>query len=345
MHHRRWNRNADTTFVVDVGTFVKSACGHTEPRTWDSEARCQRQFALGVGPQRQCKTGPRTPHQRRAGSDPGDTDHRSLPRRWPRPLAVARLCNGPLHGWPIRSLQSEAVMPWLREGWRRVASLRTRHEVESRLDEEIRFHIDWRTDRNMRAGLSPEDARRQALIAFGGQERIKDNTRDEFRTVVLEDALRDLSHSARALRRAPGFTIVASVTLALGIGATTALFSVVNGLLIKPLPYPDADALVAVWHTAPGMNTPQLPLSASQYVTLAAAIWRRSVRRGTVDDRERPAANDHRCHAGWIPVPGGAPRFEPSASRGFDRAVSVRSPHVGSERLCLLGGSHGSSPG
>jgi putative ABC transport system permease protein len=99
------------------------------------------------------------------------------------------------------------------------------------------------------------------------QERIKDNTRDEFRTGVLEDALRDLSHSVRALRRAPGFTILASVTLALGIGATTALFSVVDGLLIKPLPYPDADALVAAWRTAPGMNTPQLPFSASQYAT------------------------------------------------------------------------------
>src|SRR5688572_21288283 len=99
-----------------------------------------------------------------------------------------------------------------------------RRALDSRLEEELRFHIDEQTDKNLRAGMSRDEARRQALITFGGVERFKESTRDEFRFAFIEDSLRDLRFGARSLRRAPGFAILASLTLALGIGAATAVF-------------------------------------------------------------------------------------------------------------------------
>lgn len=151
------------------------------------------------------------------------------------------------------------------EGWRRVRALAGRRKLETGLDEEIRFHIERQTEKNLRAGMTPDEARRQALIKFGGVEQARESTRDEFRLVSLEDVLRDLRHGARALRRAPGFAIVATLTLALGIGATTAMFSVVNGVLLRPLPYPAQDRLVELVHEAPGAGVDELFASPAVY--------------------------------------------------------------------------------
>ena len=85
--------------------------------------------------------------------------------------------------------------------------------------------------------MTPDEARRQAHVKFGGVERVKESTRDEFRPALLEDSLRDLRYGVRALRRAPGFTVVAVLTLALGIGSVTVIYSVIHDVLLDPLPY------------------------------------------------------------------------------------------------------------
>jgi predicted permease len=135
----------------------------------------------------------------------------------------------------------------MREALRRIWSIATRRTIEAGLAEEIRFHIDQQTDKNIRAGMSPTEARRRALIKFGGIEHVKEQTRDEFRPAFLEDFLRDLRYGGRVLRRAPGFALVAIVTLGLGIGAATSVFSVVNGVLLAPLPYPEPDRIVRLF--------------------------------------------------------------------------------------------------
>jgi hypothetical protein len=149
-------------------------------------------------------------------------------------------------------------MPGIRDAWRRLKLVLLRDELDRGLDDEIRFHIDSQTEKNRRAGMPPAEARRQALLGFGGVERAREAARDEFRFGSIEDLLRDLRHGTRSLRRAPGFTLVVTVTLALGVGATTAMFSVVNGIVLRPLPYPNQDRLVELVHEAPGVGVAEI---------------------------------------------------------------------------------------
>lgn len=148
---------------------------------------------------------------------------------------------------------------------RRVRLLRRRGELERGLDEEIRFHIERQAEKHRRGGIAPDEARRRALIDFGGVERARESTRDELRLASIEDLLRDIRHGARALLRAPAFTIAAILTLALGVGATTAMFSIVNGVLLRPLPYPAADRLVELVHEAPGIGVSRVLASPAVY--------------------------------------------------------------------------------
>ena len=155
----------------------------------------------------------------------------------------------------------------MRRVFHRLTSWTTSARDEDILRAEIEEHIAMQTAENCRAGLSPVEARRQALLKFGNVEVMKDSYRDQRGLPFIETLLHDLRHAMRRLRRAPGFTFAVVLTLALGIGANTAIFGVVDGILIRPLPYPHAEALVGVWHNAPGLPGADLSCSTSMYFT------------------------------------------------------------------------------
>jgi hypothetical protein len=123
---------------------------------------------------------------------------------------------------------------------------RRKNDMDSRLRQEIAFHIDMATEQKMQRGMAPDEARRTALVEFGGREQWRESARDEVRSRALEELLRDARYALRSLRRAPAFTAAAIATLALSIGATTSIFSVVNAVLLRRLPYPNADRIVAL---------------------------------------------------------------------------------------------------
>ena len=143
-------------------------------------------------------------------------------------------------------------MSWITQGWRWIRSIARRDSLESGLDEEMGFHLDQQAEKFRRAGMSPDEARRQAVLRFGSVEGLKESTRDEIRPALLEDSVRDFRHGVRVLRTAPGFAAAALLTLALGIGATAAIFSVVRTVMLEPLPYHEPDRVVTVWETNRG---------------------------------------------------------------------------------------------
>ena len=130
---------------------------------------------------------------------------------------------------------------------RRLRLLLHHGHVERAMDDEMRYHVDCATAELVEQGLPPDEARRQALINFGGLDRFKEESRDARGVRPLEDFTMDLRYASRNLRRNPGFTVAAVLTFALGIGAATAIFSVVYGVLFRPLPYKDPDHLVVIW--------------------------------------------------------------------------------------------------
>jgi predicted permease len=135
---------------------------------------------------------------------------------------------------------------------RRLRSLLRRSELDDRLDDEIRFHVEQQIEKNTRAGMAPAEARRQALIRFGGVEQMRERTRDEFRAGLIEHLARDVRSGLRSLRRHPGFTAMAVLSLAIGIGANTTIFGLVNAVLSGHSPLDDPETLVNIYETEGG---------------------------------------------------------------------------------------------
>ena len=151
----------------------------------------------------------------------------------------------------------------------RVAGLFSGRRRDRELDEEIQAHLDMHADDNERTGLSREEARRRAVLAFGGVESVKEQYRERRGVPAIEITMQDLRYALRGFRRNPGFALAALTVLALGIGANAAIFTVVDAVLLKPLPYREPDRLVMVWHTPPPAQFPgmtRFAVSAANYL-------------------------------------------------------------------------------
>jgi predicted permease len=142
----------------------------------------------------------------------------------------------------------------LADALRRLASLVRREELEDRLDDEIRFHVEQQIEKNRRAGMAPDEARRQAFIRFGGVEQMRERTRDEFRAVRIETLARDVRYGLRSLLRHPGFTAMAVLSLAIGIGANAMIVGVAHAVLFKQSPFENPETLVNIYETEGGLG-------------------------------------------------------------------------------------------
>jgi predicted permease len=161
-------------------------------------------------------------------------------------------------------------MSILRRAQERGRAFLSKPRLDAELEAEIAAHIDLATDENLRLGMAPAEARRQALIEFGGMNMAKDQQREARGLMKLDILMQDLRYTFRTLGRDPGFTVVAVLILALGIGANVAVFSVVNTLLLRPLPFPHAEQLV--WIAPPPTKCGQ---SCATYSTDAYDEFRR----------------------------------------------------------------------
>ena len=215
----------------------------------------------------------------------------------------------------------------LRALWRRAGGVFAGRRAEQELHDELESHLQHHIDDNLRAGMSPAEARRQALIKLGGGvESTKDAYRDQRGLPSLESLIRDLRYGARTLLRSPGFALAGIVILGLGVGVNSAIFTVVNAVVLQPLPFKDADRIVRVWHTPPQATFPgmkQFALSPANFfdwqsesTSFEAMAMYGSGRPTLTGHGEAASINARRVPASFLPIFG----LQPILGRTFTQA-------------------------
>jgi putative ABC transport system permease protein len=149
--------------------------------------------------------------------------------------------------------------------WARVTGLFLSSQQDREMAQEFESHLQMHIDENIRAGMSPEQARREALVKFGGMEAAKESVRETSRMMWIETSLRDVRYALRGLRLNPGFAMTAVLSLMLGIGASVAIYTVADNLLLRPLPYPEAKQLVMLYEVNQRLSSKHNVISPANY--------------------------------------------------------------------------------
>src|SRR5262245_19822555 len=204
--------------------------------------------------------------------------------------------------------------------WRRLLSLLRRGRYEREMEEEMRFHLEMQIEQNLAAGMTADEARYAARRQFGNQTWLKEASREMWSLTSIETLIQDLRYAARMLMKKPGFTLIAVITLALGIGANTAIFSVVNAVLLQPLPFREPERLVMVWRTNTERTMGDAPVSLPNFIDWKRrnevfeqmAAWRTG-NFNLTGDAEPEVAQGAEVTAGFFETLGVAPAL----GRGF----------------------------